>query len=101
MEEKKTSGKRQQRIIRPADYTFSELLRSACVLFGDDHAAFISDGDKLTYGQMRDLTDRLAVSLIREHPLTPGDKVSIIGANSNDWLAYFFAVIRADCLTEM
>ena len=98
MEEKKTSGKRQQRIIRPADYTFSELLRSACVLFGDDHAAFISDGNKLTYGQMRDLTDRLAVSLIRDHSLTPGDKVIIIGANSNDWLAYFFAIIRAGCV---
>ena len=45
MEEKMTSGIRRQRIIRPADYTFSELLRSACGLFGDDHTAFVSGED--------------------------------------------------------
>ena len=82
-------------IIKPEKYLFSELFRLLCETAGRDKTILIDRNGSLTCGELRDRVDGMALSLIRTYGLQPGDRVSIVGANSIDWLLCFWAVIRA------
>ena len=82
-------------IIKHERYLYSELLRLLCETAGRDKTILIDQNDSLTCGELKDKVDGMALYLIRSYGLQPGDRVSIVGANSIDWVLCFWAVIRA------
>jgi fatty-acyl-CoA synthase len=58
-------------------------------------AAFsLDDTACLTYGELGDWSDGIA-EYLHERGVTPGDNVAITGANSVDWVAAAFGVLKA------
>src|SRR5258708_29628725 len=68
----------------------ADVLRRAETLFGDRTAIVCCDS-RHTYDELGDRTRRLATAL-REHGVTPGDRVATLMANCHRYLEAYFAV---------
>ncbi len=60
-----------------------------------DAPAVINDAGTWTYGQMRDLSDRIARLLVEEEGLIPGNRVLLRGPNGAMLFAAWLAVLKA------
>ncbi|HYG48145.1 MAG TPA: AMP-binding protein [Allosphingosinicella sp.] len=77
---------------------YPERLNAAVELIGrgDPEAlAVINDSGRWTYGQMRDLSDRVARLLVEEEDLVPGDRVLLRGPNGAMLFACWLGVLKA------
>ena len=77
---------------------YPERLNAAVELIdkGDpDALAVINDSGRWTYGEMRDLSDRIARLLIEEEDLVPGDRVLLRGPNGAMLFACWLGVLKA------
>ena len=83
------------RILKPKRYLYSELFRMLCETVGRNKTILIDKNGSITCGELKDKVDGMAFSLIKTYGLKLGDRVSIVGANSIDWLLCYWAVIRA------
>jgi 2-aminobenzoate-CoA ligase len=60
-----------------------------------DEPAVINDNGTWTYGQMRDLSDRIARLLVEEEGLIPGERVLLRGPNGAMLFAAWLGVLKA------
>src|SRR3954471_212432 len=63
---------------------YPERLNAAAELIGaapSEALAVVNDSGAWTYGEMRDLSDRIARLLVEEEGLEPGNRVLLRGAN--------------------
>jgi 2-aminobenzoate-CoA ligase len=60
-----------------------------------DAPAVINDAGTCTYGEMRDLSDRIARMLVEEEGLVPGNRVLLRGPNGAMLFAAWLAVLKA------
>ncbi len=77
---------------------YPERLNAAVELIdkGDpDAPAVINDSGRWTYGEMRDLSDRIARLLVEEEDLVPGDRVLLRGPNGAMLFACWLGVLKA------
>jgi 2-aminobenzoate-CoA ligase len=77
---------------------YPERLNAAVELIdrGDpDALAVINDSGRWTYGEMRDLSDRIARLLTEEEDLVPGDRVLLRGPNGAMLFACWLGVLKA------
>ena len=77
---------------------YPEELNAAVELIdkGDPEAlAVINDAGRWTYGEMRDLSDRIARLLAEEEDLVPGDRVLLRGPNGAMLFACWLGVLKA------
>ncbi|HYE27034.1 MAG TPA: AMP-binding protein [Allosphingosinicella sp.] len=77
---------------------YPERLNAAVELIdkGDpDALAVINDSGRWTYGEMRDLSDRIARLLVEEEDLVPGDRVLLRGPNGAMLFACWLAILKA------
>jgi 2-aminobenzoate-CoA ligase len=77
---------------------YPERLNAAVELIdkGDpDALAVINDSGRWTYGEMRDLSDRIARLLTEEEDLIPGDRVLLRGLNGAMLFACWLGVLKA------
>ncbi|HEX8308842.1 MAG TPA: AMP-binding protein [Allosphingosinicella sp.] len=77
---------------------YPERLNAAVELIdkGDpDALAVINDDGRWTYGEMRDLSDRIARLLTEEEDLLPGDRVLLRGPNGAMLFASWLGVLKA------
>jgi 2-aminobenzoate-CoA ligase len=77
---------------------YPERLNAAVELIdkGDPGAlAVINDSGRWTYGEMRDLSDRIARLLTEEEDLLPGDRVLLRGPNGAMLFASWLGVLKA------
>lgn len=77
---------------------YPESLNAAVELIdkGDpDALAVINDIGRWTYGEMRDLSDRIARLLVEEEDLVPGDRVLLRGPNGAILFACWLGVLKA------
>jgi 2-aminobenzoate-CoA ligase len=77
---------------------YPDRLNAAAALI--DHAdpaalAVINDQGSWTYGEMRDLSDRIARLLVEEEGLVPGNRVLLRGPNSATMFAAWLAILKA------
>jgi 2-aminobenzoate-CoA ligase len=80
------------------DLQYPERLNAAVELIdkGDpDALAVINDSGRWTYGEMRDLSDRIARLLVEEEDLLPGDRVLLRGPNGAMLFACWLGVLKA------
>jgi 2-aminobenzoate-CoA ligase len=80
------------------DLLYPEQLNAAAELIGGapaDALAVINDSGAWTYGEMRDLSDRIARLLVEEEDLVPGNRVLLRGPNSAMLFAAWLAVLKA------
>ncbi|HEX5183435.1 MAG TPA: AMP-binding protein [Allosphingosinicella sp.] len=77
---------------------YPDRLNAAAALIGEGPAeapAVINDSGTWTYGQMRDLSDRIARLLVEEEGLVPGNRVLLRGPNGAILFASWLAVLKA------
>jgi 2-aminobenzoate-CoA ligase len=77
---------------------YPERLNAAVELIdkGDpDALAVINDAGRWTYGEMRDLSDRIARLLVEEEDLLPGDRVLLRGPNGAIMFACWLGILKA------
>jgi len=77
---------------------YPERLNAAVELIGKgdpDALAVINDNGRWTYGEMRDLSDRIARLLVEEEDLVPGDRVLLRGPNGAMLFACWLGVLKA------
>jgi 2-aminobenzoate-CoA ligase len=77
---------------------YPERLNAAVELIdrGDPEAlAVINDNGRWTYGEMRDLSDRIARLLVEEEDLVPGDRVLLRGPNGAMLFACWLGILKA------
>jgi 2-aminobenzoate-CoA ligase len=77
---------------------YPERLNAAVELIdgGDpDALAVINEAGRWTYGEMRDLSDRIARLLVEQEDLLPGDRVLLRGPNGAMLFACWLAVLKA------
>lgn len=77
---------------------YPERLNAAVELIdgGDpDALAVINDEGRWTYGEMRDLSDRIARLLVEEEDFVPGDRVLLRGPNGAMLFACWLGVLKA------
>jgi len=77
---------------------YPDRLNAAAALI--DHAdpaalSVINDQGSWTYGEMRDLSDRIARLLVEEEGLVPGNRVLLRGPNSATMFAAWLAILKA------
>jgi 2-aminobenzoate-CoA ligase len=80
------------------DLQYPEQLNAAVELIdkGDpDALAVINDSGRWTFGEMRDLSDRIARLLVEEEDLVPGDRVLLRGPNGAMLFACWLGVLKA------
>ena len=80
------------------DLQYPERLNAAVELIdrGDaDAPAVINESGRWTYGEMRDLSDRIARLLAEEEDLVPGDRVLLRGPNGAMLFACWLGVLKA------
>jgi long-chain acyl-CoA synthetase len=70
----------------------TNLERSA--LFFPDHPAISRDGNETTYARLDEQAGLIASALV-ESGIAPGDHFGLCAANSTDWLAFYFGVLKA------
>ncbi|MDP4091828.1 MAG: class I adenylate-forming enzyme family protein [Bacillota bacterium] len=59
-----------------------------------DKTAFIENGRKLTYEQLKNEADRLSESLISSYGVNKGDRVALLMVNSIDFCTAFYSLSR-------
>ena len=77
---------------------YSDRLNAAVELIdkGDaDALALLNDAGSWTYGEMRDLSDRIARLLVEEEALVPGNRVLLRGPNSATMFAAWLGILKA------
>jgi 2-aminobenzoate-CoA ligase len=77
---------------------YPERLNAAVELIdkGDPAAlAVINDSGRWTYGEMRDLSDRIARLLVEEEGLVPGNRVFLRGPNTATMFAAWLGILKA------
>jgi 2-aminobenzoate-CoA ligase len=77
---------------------YPERLNGAVELIGTgaaDALAVVNDSGAWTYGEMRDLSDRIARLLVEEEGLVPGNRVLLRGPNSAMLFAAWLGVLKA------
>jgi 2-aminobenzoate-CoA ligase len=77
---------------------YPDLLNAAVELIdrGDSQAlAVVNDSGRWTYGEMRDLSDRIARLLVEEEGLVPGNRVLLRGPNGAMLFASWLGVLKA------
>jgi 2-aminobenzoate-CoA ligase len=77
---------------------YPERLNGAVELIGTGPAealAVVNDAGTWTYGEMRDLSDRIARLLVEEEGLVPGDRVLLRGPNGAMLFAAWLGVLKA------
>ncbi|HEX8238292.1 MAG TPA: AMP-binding protein [Allosphingosinicella sp.] len=77
---------------------YPERLNAAVELIGKgdpDALAVINEAGSWTYGEMRDLSDRIARLLVEEEDLVPGDRVLLRGPNGAVLFACWLGVLKA------
>jgi 2-aminobenzoate-CoA ligase len=77
---------------------YPERLNAAVELIGKgdpDAVAVINEAGSWTYGEMRDLSDRVARLLVEEEDLVPGDRVLLRGPNGAMLFACWLGVLKA------
>ena len=77
---------------------YPERLNAAVELIdtGDrDALAVVNDAGRWTYGEMRDLSDRIARLLVEEEGLVPGNRVLLRGPNNAMLFACWLGVLKA------
>lgn len=77
---------------------YPERLNAAVELIdrGDpDALAVINDAGRWTYGEMRDLSDRIARRLVEQEGLVPGNRVFLRGPNNAMLFAAWLGVLKA------
>jgi 2-aminobenzoate-CoA ligase len=77
---------------------YPERLNAAVELIGGGRAgapAVINSAGTWTYGEIRDLADRIARLLVEEEGLVPGNRVLLRGANGAMLFAAWLAVLKA------
>ncbi|HEY0625820.1 MAG TPA: AMP-binding protein, partial [Allosphingosinicella sp.] len=77
---------------------YPEQLNAAVELVekGDpDALAIVNDNGRWTYGEMRDLSDRIARLLVEEEGLVPGNRVLLRGPNNAMLFACWLGVLKA------
>ncbi|MEA3038041.1 MAG: 2-aminobenzoate-CoA ligase [Sphingomonadales bacterium] len=77
---------------------YPERLNGAVELIGTGPAealAVVNDAGAWTYGEMRDLSDRIARLLVEEEGLLPGNRVLLRGANGALLFAAWLGVLKA------
>src|SRR5690606_17465384 len=77
---------------------YPERLNAAVELIdrGDpDALAVINDAGRWTYGEMRDLSDRIARRLVEQEGLVPGNRVFLRGPNNAMLFASWLGVLKA------
>lgn len=77
------------------NFTFTELLHAHSEAYGDEHVVYIADNERISCGELQRRVDTLAAILIDKYEIEPGDRVSLVGGNSVEWLVWFFAIVRA------
>ncbi len=60
-----------------------------------DALAVVNDAGSWTYGQMKDLSDRIARLLIEQEGLVPGNRVFLRGPNSATMFAAWLGILKA------
>ncbi|HEV2079077.1 MAG TPA: AMP-binding protein [Allosphingosinicella sp.] len=77
---------------------YTERLNAAVELIDKadpDTLAVINDSGRWTFGEMRDLSDRIARLLVEEEGLVPGDRVFLRGPNNAMLFACWLGVLKA------
>jgi 2-aminobenzoate-CoA ligase len=75
-----------------------DLLDRPIEAYGPDRLCLIGAGERLTYGELRERSDRVARVLVEDLGLVPGNRVLLRGPN-NPWLvASWFGALRAGCV---
>jgi 2-aminobenzoate-CoA ligase len=77
---------------------YPERLNAAAELIGSgdrDALAVVNDAGTWTYGQMQDLSDRIARLLTQEEGLVPGNRVLLRGANTAFMFAAWLGILKA------
>src|SRR5688572_21941683 len=77
---------------------YPERLNAAVELIDrqDPHAlALVNDAGQWTYGEMADLSDRIARRLVEQEGLAPGNRVFLRGPNNATLFASWLGVLKA------
>jgi 2-aminobenzoate-CoA ligase len=80
------------------ELNYPERLNGAVEVIGSaraDALAVINDAGAWTYGEMRDLSDRIARLLVEEEGLVPGNRVLLRGPNGAMLFAAWLGVLKA------
>lgn len=62
-----------------------------------DRRAVACEGSELTFGELHDRANRIANALM-ERGAAPGDRVAVLGRNSADYIAIYFALARTGAI---
>ncbi|MGW6456136.1 class I adenylate-forming enzyme family protein [Streptomyces sp. NPDC055078] len=81
-------------VTRGADLTWP--LRRAARLYGGRESV-VDRGSRYTYAQFLERCERIA-ALLGWYGAAPGDRIAVLGANSADYLAAYFAVPASRCV---
>ncbi|HSF17554.1 MAG TPA: AMP-binding protein [Vicinamibacteria bacterium] len=73
--------------------TIAEILPQAAGKHGD-RVALIIDGQRLSFRQLDSLSNRVANGLVASG-VKPGDRVSLFGPNSWEWLVSYYGIAKA------
>ncbi|MEX2453243.1 MAG: AMP-binding protein [Rhodospirillaceae bacterium] len=81
----------------------AELLDRMCETGHADRPVLHYEDTTWTYGQLRDIADRIARVLVEDHGLVPGNRVLLRAANNPMLVACWYAVLKAGgiCVTTM
>ncbi|HEX9931818.1 MAG TPA: AMP-binding protein [Allosphingosinicella sp.] len=77
---------------------YPERLNAAVELIGTfdaDALAVVNDHGAWTYGEMRDMSDRIARLLVEEEGLVPGNRVLLRGPNTATMFAAWLGILKA------
>jgi 2-aminobenzoate-CoA ligase len=92
------AGQQPEFLFDLPELRYPERLNAAVELIdkGDpDALAVINEAGRWTYGEMRDLSDRIARLLVEEEGLVPGNRVLLRGPNSATMFAAWLGILKA------
>jgi long-chain acyl-CoA synthetase len=78
--------------------TIAEILPQAAAKHGD-RTALIIDGRRLSFRQLDSLSNRVANGLVSSG-VQPGDRVSLFGPNSWEWLVSYYGIAKAGAVVN-
>ena len=73
--------------------TIAEILPQSARKHGD-RVALIIDGRRLSFRQLDALSNRVANGLVATG-VQPGDRVSLFGPNSWEWLVSYYGIVKS------
>jgi long-chain acyl-CoA synthetase len=78
--------------------TIAEILPQAARKYGD-RVALVIEGQRLSFRQLDSLSNRVANGLAASG-VAPGDRVSLFGPNSWEWVASYYGIVKAGAVVN-